>query len=145
MPSLCDANVLLAICHNRHTLHEKALQWLDSITNDGEIIVCRWVQLALLRLLNNPVTMQGMPRTVKQAWIDYDMLMSDGRFIYFDEPEQLESVLRSLMDKHQYAPKLWPDAYLAAFALSGKSRLVTFDRGFRNFAGLDLVLLGYSE
>jgi predicted nucleic acid-binding protein len=33
------------------------------------------------------------------------------------------------------------DAYLAAFALAGGYRLVTTDRGFRQFNGLDVVVL----
>ena len=34
------------------------------------------------------------------------------------------------------------DAYLAAFAIVASRRLVTLDRGFRQFRGLDLDLLG---
>jgi predicted nucleic acid-binding protein len=33
------------------------------------------------------------------------------------------------------------DAYLAAFARAGGHRLVTTDRAFRQFSGVDLVLL----
>jgi predicted nucleic acid-binding protein len=33
------------------------------------------------------------------------------------------------------------DAYLAAFAIAGGHRLLAFDRDFRQFEGLDLVLL----
>jgi hypothetical protein len=34
------------------------------------------------------------------------------------------------------------DAYLAAFACAGGFQLVTTDSGFRQFRGLDLLLLG---
>jgi predicted nucleic acid-binding protein len=34
------------------------------------------------------------------------------------------------------------DAYLAAFALSAGCRMVTTDEAFRQFAGLDLLLIG---
>lgn len=37
------------------------------------------------------------------------------------------------------------DAYLAAFAMAGGYRMVTTDRAFRQFQGLDLVLLGDKE
>jgi len=33
------------------------------------------------------------------------------------------------------------DAYLAAFALSGAHQLVTTDRAFKQFKGLDLLVL----
>lgn len=37
--------------------------------------------------------------------------------------------------------QLWMDAYLAAFALSGGYQLITTDGGFRQFSGLDLLVL----
>ena len=51
-------------------------------------------------------------------------------------------------DKKKFAvretasPKLWMDAYLAAFALAGRYRIVTTDAGFRQFQGIDLLVLG---
>jgi predicted nucleic acid-binding protein len=33
------------------------------------------------------------------------------------------------------------DAYLAAFAMSGRYPLVTIDKAFRQFKGLDLLVL----
>lgn len=43
------------------------------------------------------------------------------------------------------SPKLWMDAYLAAFAIAGRFRMVTTDAAFRQFRGLDLLLLKRSE
>ena len=41
------------------------------------------------------------------------------------------------------SPKVWMDAYLAAFAIAGRLRLVTLDRDFKSYVshGLDLSLL----
>ena len=41
------------------------------------------------------------------------------------------------------SPKVWMDAYLAAFAIAAGWRLVTLDKDFNNFLpqGLDLALL----
>lgn len=39
------------------------------------------------------------------------------------------------------SPGLWTDAYLAAFAQAADLMLATFDRGFRRFVDLRLVLL----
>ncbi len=46
-------------------------------------------------------------------------------------------------NRNTVSPKLWMDAYLAAFAISGKLRFVTNDKAFRQFQayGLDLHLL----
>ena len=59
-----------------------------------------------------------------------------------DEPAGLDARFRKWAGSRDAAPKLWMDAYLAAFAHSGGHRLVTIDRAFRQFVGLDLELLG---
>jgi predicted nucleic acid-binding protein len=99
-------------------------------------------QLGLLRLLNSPTVMLGSPHDVRTAWRDYDMLMADDRFTFRDEPERLETQLRRIMPQKLVSPKLWQDAYLAAFAITAGLRFVTFDRAFRQFSDLDVVLLG---
>jgi predicted nucleic acid-binding protein len=55
----------------------------------------------------------------------------------------LEGVWRQLAETETASPKLWMDAYLAAFAITGGLRLVTFDKDFRKFEnqGLDWLLL----
>lgn len=40
------------------------------------------------------------------------------------------------------SPKLCTDAYVAAFAAAGGHRMVTTDAAFRQFAGLELLVLG---
>jgi predicted nucleic acid-binding protein len=53
----------------------------------------------------------------------------------------LEADWQRLSTVPSASPKLWMDAYLAAFAISGGYRLVTFDNAFTQFQGLDLELL----
>ena len=48
---------------------------------------------------------------------------------------------RNLSSRVTASPKLWMDAYLAAFAIQANCESVTFDAGFRQFAGLRLELL----
>lgn len=141
MATLCDANVLLALCHRRHTAHAAVLQWLELFHEGDMLVICRFSQLALLRLLNNATVMQGMPRDASQAWRDYDAVISDERFSFRSEPQHLEIVLRTLTHDHKIATKRWSDAYLAAFAIADGLRFVTFDAGFSQFAGLDALVL----
>ncbi|MCL4504860.1 MAG: PIN domain-containing protein [Chloroflexi bacterium] len=142
MPSLCDINVLLAICHADHSHHDTALHWLDGVEAASGIAVCRVSQIGLLRLLNNPAVMLGQARDVKAAWHDYDIMMSDERFVFVNEPYSLEDTLRRIMRSSLISPRLWQDAYLAAFAIAAGIQFVSFDRGFRQFGNLDLLLLG---
>ena len=47
-----------------------------------------------------------------------------------------------LLPLSEYSPKLWQDAYLAAFAVAAGLSLVTFDQGFRKFRRLQSIILG---
>ena len=58
-------------------------------------------------------------------------------FIALAVSGQLSAALSS-----RSSPKLWMDAYLAAFAELSGMRFVTFDKAFRQFPKLDLLLLG---
>lgn len=140
MRTLCDVNFLLAICYQRHIHHPVALAWLD-VQDEQSMIICRNTQLALLRLLSNPVVMGENVCSLTQAWSIYDALQADERFDFASEHEGLEVFLREFTAGGTISPKFWQDAYLAAFARAAKMRLVTFDQGFKQFQGLKLMLL----
>ena len=140
MPALCDVNVLLALCYEGHVHHPQVLAWFDQ-QDDLEVVLCRHTQLGLLRLLSNAAIMGNDVCTIQQAWAIYDMVIEDARFEMVNEPNELEVFLRQYTTSGQVSPKLWQDAYLAAFARAGRLRLVTFDQGFRKFSGLQLILL----
>jgi len=80
-------------------------------------------------------------RTLKEAWDIYDTMMSDERFVFRSEPSNIDSIFRKLTVHPKTSYKLFQDAYLAAFAESGGMKLVTFDKDFRNFSGLNMQIL----
>lgn len=80
-------------------------------------------------------------RPAAEAWRLLDLLFSDARFTFAGEPPGLETAVRRWTADRQAATKVWTDAYLAAFAQAAGVSLVTFDRGFRRYEGLNVVLL----
>ncbi|MBM3837136.1 MAG: VapC toxin family PIN domain ribonuclease [Verrucomicrobia bacterium] len=136
MPSLCDVNFLLSLCHGQHQHHSIAKTRLSEITPPGQLVVCRASQLGLLRLLSNPAVMKESVCTTDSVWQVYDTMMSDDRFIYRDEPAGLQAKLREFTKGFPFSPKLWQDAYLAAFAVCSGQSFLTFDHGFDKFPGL---------
>ena len=60
-----------------------------------------------------------------------------------DEPPGLMPLWRRLAQRDTASPKLWMDAYLAAFAIASGVGLTTLDRDFKQFKvrGLALDLL----
>jgi toxin-antitoxin system PIN domain toxin len=102
--------------------------------------------VTFLRLLTNAAVLSpygNPPLTNRQAWETYQALLADDRIAFrSEEPAGLEALWRRFAVRGTASPKLWMDAYLAAFALSGGCRLVTTDTAFRQFGGLDVELLG---
>lgn len=140
MSALCDVNFLLAVCYDRHIHHPVALRWLDQ-QDFQSVVVCRNTQMGLLRLLCNVSVMGADLCSLDAAWQIYDALMLDERFDFQGESEGLDDYLRLYSSSGRVSPKLWQDAYLAAFARSARLGLVTFDRGFEQFDSLRLLLL----
>ncbi|MBV8672172.1 MAG: hypothetical protein JOZ33_01950 [Acidobacteriaceae bacterium] len=55
--------------------------------------------------------------------------MKDDRTAFVEEPAAIEKDFRALTQSLHSSPKLWSDAYIAAFARAGNMTLVTFDQG----------------
>jgi len=120
--------------------HIAARNWLED-RQTGEAITCRNTQTNLLRLLTTTAVMGPDTCSRRQAWSVWDALMSDFRFQFLTEPAGFESSLRALSEDEQTAPILWPDDLLAAFAISHRLSLATFDRGYSRYKGLDTLLI----
>ncbi len=141
MRALADVSWLLPLCYGGHEHHVSALRWLAALPKGSEVVVCRLAQMGLLRLLSNPAVMGADVCGTDAAWKLNDQLLGDPRFTLEMEPPALEAALRQLTKGFPYSPKLWQDAYLAAFAVAADLPLVTFDQGFRKFRPLRSLVL----
>ncbi|HEX3151260.1 MAG TPA: TA system VapC family ribonuclease toxin [Gemmataceae bacterium] len=140
---LADSNIWLALALSKHDLHKTARAWLDKCSQ-SEVVFCRATQQSFLRLLTTAAVLSPYgipPLTNKAAWTVYADFRADRRVAWTDEPSGLESQWRKYCQFPAAAPKLWMDAFLAAFAVAGRQQLVTTDKGFKQFKGLDLLVL----
>lgn len=141
MPSLCDVNVLLALATDRHVHHPVVVRWLDGVAT-GEAVVCRMAQSGLLRLLNNPAVMREEALDAAACWALWHRLLEDERIRFSPgEPPGLDAAFEEFTQGRSFTPRLWTDAYLAAYAHTGGLTLVTLDRGVRSFSGLACEIL----
>jgi predicted nucleic acid-binding protein len=69
------------------------------------------------------------------------VFLSDPRIMVAAEPAGLEVQWRSYTQGKTFSPKVWNDAYLAAFAKVADYEMVTFDNGYAQYPGLKLNLL----
>ncbi len=143
---LCDSNVWLALALSKHAHHAAARQWFEAVEEPASICFCRATQQTFLRLLTNASVLGpygNPPLTNRQAWETYKALRADDRIVLrAEEPAGLEARWERLAARDTAAPKIWMDAYLAAFAVTGGYRIVTTDGAFKQFQGLNLELLG---
>lgn len=146
--NFCDSNVWLALALSKHHHHTAAREWLDSIEEPSAVHFCRATQQTFLRLLTNAAVLSpygNSPLTNHEAWVAYEALLTDDRIVFReDEPIGIEPLWRDFAARGTVSPKLWMDAYLAAFSLAGRYQMVTTDGGFRQFRRLDLLVLGRS-
>lgn len=142
---LCDSNVWMALALSKHSYHSAARDWLERIEEQGSILFCRATQQTFLRLLTNAAVLSfyGIPpMTNRQAWSAYEVFLADDRIAFrSEEPAGVEALWKKFAARGTSSPKLWMDAYLAAFALAGRYRMVTTDKAFRQFPELDLLVL----
>jgi toxin-antitoxin system PIN domain toxin len=137
---LADVNFILAILHPEHQHSNRANNWLNRVTANGDVVVCRIVQMGALRLLTKRLVMGDAVLTGRDAWSFLQCLFSDDRFAFSDEPAGLAGKWQNICEALPSGVSVDTDAYLAAFALAADLTVVTFDGGFSRFHGLKMEI-----
>ena len=96
--------------------------------------------LGLVRLLTQPRVMGTDALDAVSALVAYDRFAGLPEVGLYSEPLGCDTELRRLTSASLPA-RLLTDAYLAAFSISANLRLVSFDRDFTRFAGLQFLRL----
>jgi len=138
---LPDLNIWLALALSGHSHHPAARAWLDGQEAADSIFFCRATQQGFVRLLTTTEVLAcyGIrPRTNHEAWEVVERFMDDDRIAFAHEPGGVEDAWKSLAIRDTNSPKLWMDAWLAAFARCAGFQMVTTDKAFSQFKGLDL-------
>jgi toxin-antitoxin system PIN domain toxin len=143
---LADTNFWLALSLSKHVFHAAARNWFAARSRASSVLFCRSTQQSFLRLLTTEAATRPYdipPMTNAAAWAIYQRLSSDRRIAWAAEPkaDAVNERWRALAARESASPKLWMDAYLAAFAVVGGHDLVTTDKAFAQFTGLQAIIL----
>jgi len=141
---LPDVNIWLALALSGHSHHQVAKAWLEEILEAESIFFCRATQQGLVRLLTTSEVLAAYgipPLGNRQAWELVEAFMADDRISFASEPEGVEEAWKTYALRETRSPKLWMDAWLAAFAKCSGFQMVTTDKAFSQFKGLDLRVL----
>jgi uncharacterized protein len=138
---LPDINVWLALAFEAHDQHRTAADWFATL-GARSCAFCRFTQQGFLRLAANPAVLHDEAVTIVEAWSCYDTLLSDDRVFYLAEPAGLEQNWRRHTRKRGgYTHRVWNHAYLVAFAEAAGLVNVSFDRAFKDYVGVESVIL----
>ena len=143
---LFDSNVWLALTFSAHPHHALAKEIFADASAENPACFCRATQQSFLRLATTPVLLHAYGAegfTNQDAVKLIKTLSSLSTVSTLEEPSGLESRWLELARLPSASPKVWMDAYFAAFAILHEAEFVTLDRDFRNFEkdGLKLRLL----
>lgn len=143
---LVDTNVWLAVVFTTHPLHQLARDALQQRSPAEPAVFCRATQLSFLRLASTPVLLKAYGAeglNNRDALVALNALQQLRQVSVRDEPRGTRALWHAMSALDSASPKVWMDAYLAAFAIAGGMRMLTLDRDFRNFVpqGLELTLL----
>lgn len=131
MPLFLDVNVWLPLVWEGHVATESARQWASGVEED--FILCRFTQVALLRHLTNPIIMADDVLSNDEASELSRALSSRPNVLFSHDPGGVDTLFPAIGNDPEPRRNRWTDAYLAAFAIAGNHRLVSFDRGFARY------------
>lgn len=146
MDTLFDSNVWLALTFSAHPHHSLAKKIFATATRESPACFSRATRKSFLRLATTPALLraygaEGFTNLDAVSLIAALVKLPNVRLL--PEPLELEPLWLRLAGLPTASPKVWMDAYLAAFAIRQEAEFVTLDRDFRNFEkeGLKLRLL----
>ncbi|WP_419919586.1 type II toxin-antitoxin system VapC family toxin [Candidatus Poriferisocius sp.] len=137
---LVDANVLLYAVNEDSPRHIESRKWLDGALSGGAAVAFAWIALlAFVRLSTkrnlfaNPLSPTGAIERVQ------DWLAQPSAVVVEPTARHLDLV-RELLKPLGTGGNLVNDAHLAALALEFRCQIVSFDRDFARFAGVELEI-----
>ncbi len=145
--SLFDTSVWIAAVFTSHPFHLPAQKNLQQAASAEPAVFCRATQQSFLRLASTPALLKAYGATGltnRDALVALGALLALPQVCEREESPGALALWHRLASRDTASPKVWMDAYLAAFAISGGMRMVSLDQDFRNFMpmGLNLVLIG---
>lgn len=141
--SLFDTSVWLAAIFEQHPFHGIARQALTQATAAKAAVFCRATQQSVLRLMSTAGLAKSYgeaPLTNRGALMTLDALQALPQVAWRDEPAGVFEKWRTFASLDSASPKVWMDAYLAAFAIQSGLQIVTLDKDFKNFEKQGLAL-----
>ena len=137
-----DVNVLLAAFRADHAHHPLARPWLESTLSSGTpILVPDFAWVGFVRLVTN-IHIFEVPSTPAEAFEFVDSICSMPSYTGIPGLSDGLTAFRELVLESDAWGNLIPDAYLASVARAHAAPIASFDRDFRRFDGVEIIVPG---
>jgi toxin-antitoxin system PIN domain toxin len=137
---LPDLNVSLALACPDHNHHRQAVHYWENQA-DAQVLFCTVTALGLVRLVCQPKLMGAAVKTLAEASSLLEAFCQQHGVSMASAEHAGWEVFHQLLHSGKVPHRLCTDAYLAALAIANGWRLVSFDRDFDRFTGLERVAL----
>ena len=137
---LPDLNVWLAMASPIHKNHSSAVQYWEEQASQ-QVLFCTVTALGLVRLVMQPKVMGDAALTAAEASTLLETFVQQPGVCHAQPSSEGWDVFHGLMRQAEISPRLCTDAHVAALAITNQWRLVSFDRDFQLFSGLNLLQL----
>ena len=137
---LPDLNVWLALIWPDHSHHHQAIHYWEQQAAD-QVLFCTVTVLGLVRLVCQPKLMgTAVNNAAEASALLHALCQQPG--VRLAEPEHNGwEVFHQLLRGGEIPARLCTDVHLAALAIANGWRLVSFDRDFERFEGLQRLPL----
>lgn len=135
---LVDANLLIYAYDSDSRLHDRARPWLERTLTRAEPVRLAWVTLlAFLRITTNPRVL-ARPLSIAEAMGIVDEWLGQPSVATLEPGARYWTILKDLLPAAQIRGPLVMDAHLAALAIEHGATLLSTDRDFARFPGVQV-------
>ena len=135
-----DVNVLLAAFRQDHDRHAHARPWLERVLSEGqEVVIPDAVWIGFVRIATNRAIF-SVPATAAEAFEFVSSVTSAAGYRVMPGLTEGLALFARVCLEAEASGNLVPDAYIASVARAYACPVASFDRDFRRFDELEIIV-----